>query len=264
MSDRYTKLSKLPDNLYLDGAPVLIAAGALLKDNINGGVILQLKLCNLSHHMLTACKVSVRAFDPSGAELEGVDGFSYLDLFVGQGDNFGAKVPIPLPDSTTRRVSVCVMQAVFEAAESGKQDVWQHPVCEWEPLLEQQMIEEKFSDYELRRQYFIETDGTDGECRFVPQKVGSVFLCDCGTVNLVSEKVCYECGGEFETLVYALDEDMLTEKMNERLAEEEAERIEREQKAEQEEKERRRKMKITAAIVLSAAAAFIIFVVILK
>lgn len=33
MSERYAKLSHLPENLYMEGSPVIIAAGALLKDN---------------------------------------------------------------------------------------------------------------------------------------------------------------------------------------------------------------------------------------
>ena len=33
MSERYSKVFSLPENLYAEGAPVVIAAGALLKDN---------------------------------------------------------------------------------------------------------------------------------------------------------------------------------------------------------------------------------------
>lgn len=33
MGDRYSKLFALPENLYSAGAPVVIAAGALQKDN---------------------------------------------------------------------------------------------------------------------------------------------------------------------------------------------------------------------------------------
>ena len=43
MSERYSKLSALPENLYSTGAPVIIAAGALLKDNQTGKVLAQLK-----------------------------------------------------------------------------------------------------------------------------------------------------------------------------------------------------------------------------
>ena len=122
MSERYTRLFSLPNNLHLDGAPLLIAAGALLKDTQSGKVLVQLKLQNLYHAPLTACKVHIHAFDPSGVELEGVENFSYLDLHAPCGADFGTKTPITLPDSTTRRVSACVIQAVFEDGT-----VWQNP-----------------------------------------------------------------------------------------------------------------------------------------
>ena len=47
MEERYTRLFSLPENLYSAGAPVMIAAGALLKDNQTGKVLAQLKLCSL-------------------------------------------------------------------------------------------------------------------------------------------------------------------------------------------------------------------------
>ena len=35
MSSRFQELYRITPNLYLEGTPVLIEAGALLKDNIN-------------------------------------------------------------------------------------------------------------------------------------------------------------------------------------------------------------------------------------
>ena len=48
MSERYSRLFSLSENLYAEGAPVLIAAGALLKDNETGKVLAQLKLRSIS------------------------------------------------------------------------------------------------------------------------------------------------------------------------------------------------------------------------
>jgi len=36
MNERYTRVFSLPENLYATGSPVVIAAGALLKDNQTG------------------------------------------------------------------------------------------------------------------------------------------------------------------------------------------------------------------------------------
>lgn len=46
MNERYTKLFALSENLYTEGAPVVITARALLKDNQTGKILAQLKLKN--------------------------------------------------------------------------------------------------------------------------------------------------------------------------------------------------------------------------
>ena len=234
MGVRYSRVYSLPENLYLDGSPVLIAAGALLKDNNTGNILVQLKLRNLYHSYLTACKVSIRAFDPGNEELAGVDGHSYLDLSIACGADFGSREAILLPNITTRRFSVSVTQAVFEDGT-----VWQHSVTEWmQPMLKKQVLSDVLVDYELRKQYRIETGG---ESNFVPETAGDLFLCACGTLNLISEKTCYNCHRKFDSMIAALDVESLTSKKDERLAKEEAERQERMRLEAEREKERQRK-----------------------
>ena len=230
MNERYTKLFSLPNDLYLDGSPLLIAAGALLKDNKSGKVLVQLKLRNLYHAPLIACKVHVRAFDPSGEEVKGVKNFSYLDLQISCGADFGTKTPIFLPDNTTRRVSICVIQAVFEDGT-----VWQQPVNEWtQPPLRWQRLEDRFPDHEMQAQYSIEIGGN---CEYLPEITGSLSLCTCGAINLASEKVCSTCHREIGALIAALDDSVLESKKKERLAKEEAERIEKERREEENQRE---------------------------
>ena len=48
MAERFTKLYELPGGLYAPGAPVLIRAGALLRDNLAKNTVVQMKLYNLS------------------------------------------------------------------------------------------------------------------------------------------------------------------------------------------------------------------------
>ncbi len=233
MSERYTRLYVLPQNLYLDGAPVMIAAGALLKDNVTGKILAQLKLRNLYKSPLTACKVHIRAFEPGGAELKGIDEYSYLDLFIRRGVDFGSQEPIYLADNTTRQFSAGVIQAVFEDGT-----VWQSPAAEWTQLpFKRQQLKDKFSDNEVQKQYAIEV----GEpCEYVPESAGGLFLCTCGAINLENDKTCSKCHREIKTLVDALDKSFLKPKMDERLAKEEAKRKEQERIAEEKRKEQER------------------------
>lgn len=60
MSDRYSKLFALSENLYSAGAPVVIAAGALQKDNQTGKVFAQLKIRNIQDKVIKAATVKSR------------------------------------------------------------------------------------------------------------------------------------------------------------------------------------------------------------
>lgn len=113
MSERYTRLFLLPENLGQEGAPVVISAGALLRDNNTGKVIAQLKLRNISEQTIKSVKVKVNAYDTAAEELKGVESFSYIDLAVERNDVFGSQTPIVLHDRTTRSFSVEILSVVF-------------------------------------------------------------------------------------------------------------------------------------------------------
>ena len=54
MSERYGRLYSLPENLYAEGAPVIISAGNLLKDTQTGKILAQLKIKNISSKIIKA------------------------------------------------------------------------------------------------------------------------------------------------------------------------------------------------------------------
>lgn len=122
MSERYTRLFSLPENLGQEGAPVVISAGALLRDNNTGKVIAQLKLRNISEQTIKSVKVRLNAYDMAGEGLKGVEGFSYIDLTVERNDVFGSQTPIVMQDRTTRSFSVEILSVVFVDGEIYQPD----------------------------------------------------------------------------------------------------------------------------------------------
>lgn len=113
MSERYTRLFSLPENLGLEDCPVVISAGALLMDNTTGKVLAQLKLRNLAPQAVKAVTVRINAYNTAGEALNGVDGFSYLDLDVPLDGEFGSQTPIPLPDAATRSFTVDILSVTL-------------------------------------------------------------------------------------------------------------------------------------------------------
>ncbi|MGN0785250.1 MAG: hypothetical protein ACI4MR_06235 [Candidatus Aphodomorpha sp.] len=119
MSERYTRLFTLPKNLNTEGAPIVIAAGALLKDNDTDDVLAQIKFKNISEGTIKAVKVSVQSFDQFGAEIKEVP-FEYTNLSAKSGEEFGSRIPVFLNNDRIRSYSVLVTEVAFENGS-----VWQ-------------------------------------------------------------------------------------------------------------------------------------------
>ena len=79
MAERYTRLYTLPENLYTEGAPLVIAAGALLKDNQTGKVLAQLKYRSICSRPIRAIKVLITGYDMAKAVVCQEE-HQYLDL----------------------------------------------------------------------------------------------------------------------------------------------------------------------------------------
>ena len=140
MGETYTRLYSLPERLYTMGAPVVVAAGALLKDNRNGNIIVQLKIQNIYNKTIKAVTVKVASMDTVGRTLGEETEYRYLDLNVKRNEFFGQQVPIVVPDEQTRSYSVKVTEAVFD-----DNTVWTGNEI-WEPLEKPDPIEKKIAN----------------------------------------------------------------------------------------------------------------------
>lgn len=211
MSERYARLFILPENLYAAGAPVVIAAGALLKDTQTDRVLAQLKLRNIGDKPIKAVTVKVVPLDTVGKPLgEAVD-YQYLDLNEARDTNFGAKVPIVLPDAATRAFSASVDEVIF-----ADNSLWTAAGAPWEPLSVPVPLENMFRDIELAKQYRIEY-GADSKYSYQTDK--DLWRCVCGALNHQEEAQCHRCRKEAAALA-APDIEGLKERCQERLADE--------------------------------------------
>lgn len=149
MGETYARLYSLPERLYTMGAPVVVAAGALLKDNRNGNIIVQLKIQNICSKTIKAVTVKITSIDTVGRTLGEETEYQYLDLNVKRNEFLGQQVPIIVPNEQTRSYSVKVMEVAFD-----DNTVWVGNEI-WEPLEKPDPIEKKIANGELARQYRI-------------------------------------------------------------------------------------------------------------
>lgn len=261
MSERYTRLFALEENLYSEGSPVVISAGALLKDNQTGAVLAQLKIRNIGDRRIKAAAVRIMCFDTLGKPLEGMVEKEYLDLDAGRSAEFGQKALISLPDVSARSFSVSVAWVAF-----SDNTVWNASGEVLSALPKPDALSKALGDEELVKQYRLKYGAA---AKSFPQKHKDLWFCACGALNRADEEVCHVCGSRLAALL-PFDAEALKAEKNDRLQKEAEERrkAEEEAKAAAEEKAARakkaaQKAKKIAAIVIPTVCACIAFVLLL-
>lgn len=187
MNERYSKLYSLPQNLYADEMPVVISAGALLKDNLTGKVLAQLKIKNIDDRAIKALTVRLHMFDIASKPLGDSFEYQYLDLDVQRNMEFGTQTPIFLPDHTARSYSVSVVHIIFSDNEEW---VNQNESCDWKQLPESVDLIQGLGDAALAEEYQTQF-GID--CRYMPLQQDSLWVCACGHINHQNEEICHHC-----------------------------------------------------------------------
>lgn len=246
MSERYSKLFSLPENLYAEGSPVIIAAGALLKDNQTGRVIAQLKLRNISSKTIKAATVSLSLMNTAGNPLGESVRYEYLDLSSTRDTDFGSKSAISLPDASTRSFGAAVAEVIFT-----DNSVWNANDATWETLKSPETLTSRL-DSEMVKQFRMEY-GSGAKNFFLEQK--DLWHCVCGAVNRREEKACHSCQN-FICNLRSIDLDSLETCKEQRLI--------REREQAKKEAEARKKIGKIAAVIVSALVITIVAMVIIS
>ena len=254
MSERYTRLFSLSENLYAEGSPVIIAAGALLKDNQTGRVLAQLKLRSISEKDIQAVKVCLNLFDTALCPIGEPVMFDYLDLRALRDAEFGQKSPVMVPESKARSYTVAVTEVVF-----SDKSTWTADGVEWEPLPRQRTLEGVFQDTELVKQYKI---AVGSNFAYYPTEEKDLWFCACGAVNRAG-KTCHVCGRTLPEL-QAIDREQLVRDKDARLVEEARQAAEEKAAADAKRKKTAKILKIAipAVCAVIAIAALVKFIVI--
>lgn len=236
MSERFQRLYKLPDNLYAKNSPVIVSAGALLKDVVTDNIVVQLKFRSVSSHVINAVKVSISAYDISGIEIEGIDDYQYLDLSIYNGQEFGVNKAIIMPNIVTRSFKISALTVIFAKGNvcNVTLPLIQLPQCK--------SLQTDLFDRELIKQYQL---ATSEKSTYAPQEFDNLWGCSCGEWN--QNDKCTKCKLSKQLVFAAFDVKELKIKAETRIASEKAQqeeaRIKREAQKKVEEEERQEKEK---------------------
>lgn len=222
MADRFQKLFSLENNLYIENAPIIISAAALLKDTKSGNIVVQVKFKSVSNKNIKGVKISLSAYDVSGKEINGADDYQYLDLNIPNGQSFGSNKAIVMPETTTRSFTIKSLTVIF--ADSS---IWENASPDFVVIPNAKTLNCELENEELVKQYKI---ATTNKAKYVPNTFLNLWTCCCGEVN--SEEYCTNCGTNKNNTFSKYDITDLTVAMNVRLDKEKEERLELERQAE--------------------------------
>ena len=241
MAERFTRLFQLGNDLYSEGSPVIVCAGALLNDTVTGAVIAQIKYQNISEKKIVAAKVHLCAYDAMGAALDERIEYSYLNLNVPSGAYWGGDKAILLPDKASNSFEITGISVAFGDGTSWKSE----SVDTFANIPASPLLVDELHDMALVEQYSLETTP---KAKYVPMEYGSLWRCACGCIN--QGAVCTGCNTEKTAAFEKLSIPLLSENMAERLE------IEARQKEEKQAKER--KCIKSTAIILTIAAILVV------
>lgn len=207
MAERYSRLFSLPEDLYTAGAPLVIAAGALLMDNQSGKVLAQLKMRSISDKVINSIKLLVTGTNRAGDVLCREE-HVYEGLNAARDSFFGQREAVLLSDSTVRSFTVQLLNVSFS---DGSRYIG--GMEEWKPLPVQADLNQRLFDTELIRQYRLETSNLS---RFVPLETQDLWMCACGEINHKGES-CHRCDQTLDQCKKYLSVDLLRENKNLRL-----------------------------------------------
>lgn len=212
MSERYSRLFSLSENLYAVGSPVVIAAGTLLKDNQTGKIVAQLKMRSISPKTIIGAKVILCLFDNAGKAIGDPVDFDYLDLRAARDAEFGQKTPVPVPESKARSYQAAIQEVVF-----ADKTTWTASDAAWEPLPAQKTLDAVLVNSELIKQYKI---AVGSNFSYYPLEEKDLWYCACGAWNHEGE-ACHACHRTLFEL-QTIDLEQLAKDKDTRLAQEAA------------------------------------------
>ena len=198
MSTRYNKIFSLKNNLYTEGSPVVIMAGAIQLDNYKDETFIQLKFKNVSPKKIKSARITLiigKNFDDEPLVIK----HEYKSLDASPDDTFGERALIHLDSKSTKEFSLSSVEVVFEDGETydSGESVWR--------AIKQKSIVKLIPEFYQQIAY-----GERYGKRATKISVGNdnLWLCTCGTPHPSYVHECNVCSAKKEELT-GIDTDAL-------------------------------------------------------
>lgn len=237
--EKYSIINKDEKYYFIKSCPIVIVAQAIVRNNVNNKVHVQLKFNNLSSRKIKAVYISLLCYGVSGEKYDDVKNFAYLDL-EHTDIEFGEKNAIILPDNRIRMIKCILNKVVYLDGTTSIYD------CEYIDFLEKE--KKVYSEYV--EQYMQEIGDRNHEHIYKLIERDEYWICSCGRLNFKNQK-CFFCKFDREVLKKKGDYNYLSEKIDEQKKKQQEDRI----KLAEQKKKNRKLIKKAIAISLSSFVA---------
>lgn len=149
--ERYSTLWRMPENAYSPNSPIIVRAGALLKDNETNNLLVQLKFENITEKLIRSVKVKLSLFDMKGRMINTVAEHQFFNLSEGYGVTFGQNSPVVVSD-----FSVCEFE-IIESVVMFDDSVW-NSTQKYIPVSTNENFLLNITDTEIFKKFISETN----------------------------------------------------------------------------------------------------------
>lgn len=237
MSSRYKQIKIYQAFDFFPNSPIDILKGALYIDTKTNKIVFQLKFVNMQGKKVKAIYINIKGFNELGEKLEDKE-YSYLDMKVKKGEEFGADELKELNDNTIRKITVILDKVVFI-----DNSIWKQNTDNAIKRSQQKKIENKYITVISNELY---EKNIKLDTFYYPVQEKHYWICMCGTYNSNESNECYKCSLSKKDVFKYIDRNWLETELEKQ---KDIEKEIQEQK-ENEKKKRLKKIKIIIPIII--------------
>lgn len=189
----YIELSRLKDNLYREGCPVIVEKAGLFTNETRTVVFAVLRIRSISDKVIDSVLFDLHIFDRTNKEIEVIRDFQY-DPKAERNDVFGYEREIKIIGTQGASFSLAIRRVLFEdeSVWEGSASLLYEALSPVEPL-ENELTEENLLE-QYRRDFRNKlSKKPDAEVNFIPAEYKDLWVCACGNINHKDEEICFNC-----------------------------------------------------------------------
>ena len=184
MSERYKKVKLYENFKFSPTSPIDIVKGAIYIDNATNKAVFQLKFVNMQEKNIKALYVQIKGSNDLREELENNE-YSYLDLNVIKGQEFGTEQLKELNNNTIRNIEITINKVIYT-----DNAVWENKNTIAYDRINLQKIDNDLLFIARRK---ATEQRLQFENLYYPFQDEKYWTCICGTFNSNNNDKCYKC-----------------------------------------------------------------------